>query len=150
MIQHTEKQVYDFLKKIMEDKNFNVYRGFLPANNFEDRENGRKTNDYFPFVILRTLDFSQERTGFQAYGAVANFEIWIGTKEEKEEDYLKNLAVGDYIREKLLEAPTIDGGFALVQDKEYKVTFHSDVSEPYFYSRIEFAVYAEPIEPIIK
>lgn len=47
MIQHTEKHLYDFLKKIMEeetmkDKGFKVYRGFLPSNKFEDRENGKK------------------------------------------------------------------------------------------------------------
>jgi len=28
----------------MENKGFNVYRGFLPQNNFEDRENGKKTS----------------------------------------------------------------------------------------------------------
>ena len=155
MIQHTEKHLYDFLKTIMEEENmknkgFKVYRGFLPSNNFEDRENGKKTNDYFPFIILRAVEFSQERAGIQSYDATANFEIWIGTKEKKEEDYLNNLSVGDYIRQKLLEAPTIDGGFAVVQDREYKVTFYSDGSDPFFYSKIEFAVYAEPIEPKIR
>jgi hypothetical protein len=145
MIQHTEKHLYDFLKKIMENKGFNVYRGFLPQNNFEDRENGKKTNEYFPFVILRVLEFSQEREGINSYNAFANFEIWIGTKEDKEEDYLNNLAIGDYIREKLLEESTINGNFAVVQSEEYKVTFYSDASDPYFYSRIEFTVYAEPI-----
>ena len=145
MIQHTEKHLYDFLKKIMENKGFNVYRGFLPQNNFEDRENGKKTNEYFPFVILRVLEFSQEREGINSYNAFANFEIWIGTKEDKEEDYLNNLAIGDYIREKLLEESTINGSFAVVQSEEYKVTFYSDASDPYLYSRIEFTVYAEPI-----
>ena len=145
MIQHTEKHLYDFLKKIMENKGFNVYRGFLPQNNFEDRENGKKTNEYFPFVILRVLEFSQEREGINSYNAFADFEIWIGTKEDKEEDYLNNLAVGDYIREKLLEESTVNGSFAVVQSEEYKVTFYSDASDPYFYSRIEFTVYAEPI-----
>ena len=57
---HTEKKIYEFLKKIMKEKGFNVYRGFLPSNSFEDRENGKKTNDYFPFVILRALEFRQE------------------------------------------------------------------------------------------
>ena len=145
MIQHTEKHLYDFLKKIMENKGFNVYRGFLPQNNFEDRENGKKTNEDFPFVILRVLEFSQEREGINSYNAFADFEIWIGTKEDKEEDYLNNLAVGDYIREKLLEESTVNGSFAVVQSEEYKVTFYSDASDPYFYSRIEFTVYAEPI-----
>lgn len=149
MIQHTEKHLYDFLKKIMKDKGFNVYRGFLPSNNFEDRENGKKTNDYFPFVILRATEFSQEREGIHAYDCTADFEVWIGTKEEKEENYLNNLAIGDYIRQKLLEAPTLDGGFAIVQNNEFKVNFYSDASEPYFYSRVSFAVYAEPIEPEI-
>ena len=145
MIQHTEKHLYDFLKKIMKDKGFNVYRGFLPQNNFEDRENGKKTNEYFPFVILRVLEFSQEREGINSYNAFADFEIWIGTKEDKEEDYLNNLAIGDYIREKLLEESTVNGSFAVDQSEEYKVTFYSDASDPYFYSRIEFTVYAEPI-----
>nr|DAM38067.1 MAG TPA: tail completion protein [Caudoviricetes sp.] len=145
MIQHTEKHLYDFLKKIMENKGFNVYRGFLPQNNFEDRENGKKTNEYFPFVILRVLEFLQEREGINSYNAFANFEIWIGTKEDKEEDYLNNLAIGDYIREKLLEESTVNGSFAVDQSEEYKVTFYSDASDPYFYSRIEFTVYAEPI-----
>lgn len=145
MIQHTEKHLYNFLTKIMEDKGFNVYRGFLPQNNFEDRENGKKTNEYFPFVILRVLEFSQEREGINSYNAFADFEIWIGTKEDKEEDYLNNLAVGDYIREKLLEESTVNGSFAVDQSEEYKVTFYSDASDPYFYSRIEFKVYAEPI-----
>ena len=145
MIQHTEKHLYNFLTKIMEDKGFNVYRGFLPQNNFEDRENGKKTNEYFPFVILRVLEFSQEREGINSYNAFADFEIWIGTKEDKEEDYLNNLAVGDYIREKLLEESTVNGSFAVDQSEEYKVTFYSDASDPYFYSRIEFTVYAEPI-----
>ena len=145
MIQHTEKHLYDFLKKIMEDKGFNVYRGFLPQNNFEDRENGKKTNEYFPFVILRVLEFSQEREGINSYNAFADFEIWIGIKEDKEEDYLNNLAIGDYIREKLLEESTVNGSFAVDQSEEYKVTFYSDASDPYFYSRIEFTVYAEPI-----
>lgn len=149
MIQHTEEHVFNFLKKIMEDKGFNVYRGPLPSNRLEDRENGKKTNDYFPFVNLRVEEFSQERMGIQSYDCIANFVIWIGTKEEKEENYLNNLAIGDYIRQKLLEAPTLDGGFALVQNSEFKVTFHSDASEPYFYSRITFSVYAEPIEPNI-
>ena len=66
MIQHTEQHIYDFLEKIMKEKNFNVYRGFLPSNNFEDRENGKKTNDYFPFVILRVIEFSQERQGIHS------------------------------------------------------------------------------------
>lgn len=150
MIQHTEKHLYDFLKTIMEEENmenkgFKVYRGFLPSNNFEDRENGKKTNDYFPFIILRTVEFSQERENFNDYNSFADFEIWIGTKEEKEEDYINNLAVGDYIREKILEESTKNGSFAVDQTKEFKVTFHSDASEPYFYSRITFSVYAEPI-----
>ena len=146
MIQHTEKHLYDFLKKIMEEetmknKGFKVYRGFLPSNDFEDRENGKKTNDYFPFIMLRAVEFSQERENF----SFADFEIWIGSKEEKEEDYINNLAVGDYIREKMLEESTKDESFAVDQTKEFKVTFHSDASEPYFYSRITFSVYAEPI-----
>ena len=150
MIQHTEKHLYDFLKTIMEEKTmkergFKVYRGFLPSNKFEDRENGKKTNDYFPFVILRAVEFSQERENFNDYNSFADFEIWIGIKEEKEEDYVNNLVVGDYIREKILEESTKDGSFAIDQTKEFKVTFHSDTSEPYFYSRIEFTVYAEPI-----
>lgn len=145
MIQHTEKQIFDFLKLIMEEKGFNVYRGFLPSNKLEDRENGKKTNEYFPFIILRATEFSQERENFNDYNSFADFEIWIGTKEEKEEDYLKNLEVGDYIREKLLEESTRDGSFAVDQTREFKVTFHSDASDPYFYSRISFTVYAEPI-----
>ncbi|MBP6280987.1 MAG: hypothetical protein KA384_02930 [Leptotrichiaceae bacterium] len=149
MIQHTEQHIYDFLEKIMKEKNFNVYRGFLPSNNFEDRENGKKTNDYFPFVILRVIEFSQERQGIHSYDCVADFEIWIGTKGEKEEDYLKNLVIGDYIRQKLLESPTINGGFSVVQNQKFNVTFHSDASDPYFYSKINFSVYAEPIEPNI-
>ena len=95
MIQHTEKHLYDFLKKIMEEENmknkgFKVYRGFLPSNDFEDRENGKKTNDYFPFVILRAVEFFQERENFNDYNSFADFEIWIGTKEEKEKDYINN------------------------------------------------------------
>ncbi|MBF1333351.1 MAG: hypothetical protein HXM49_04135, partial [Leptotrichia sp.] len=58
---------------------------------------------------------------------------------------VNNLAVGDYIREKMLEESTKDGSFAIDQTKEFKVTFHSDASEPYFYSRITFSVYAAPI-----
>ena len=45
----------------------------------------------------------------------------------------------------MLEESTKDGSFAVDQTKEFKVTFHSDASEPYFYSRITFSVYAEPI-----
>ena len=45
----------------------------------------------------------------------------------------------------MLEESTKDGSFAIDQTKEFKVTFHSDASEPYFYSRITFSVYAEPI-----
>ena len=68
----------------MKKKGFKVYRGFLPSNNFEDRENGKKTNDYFPFVILWAFEFSQERENFNDYNSFADFEIWIGSKEEKE------------------------------------------------------------------
>ena len=146
MIQHTEQQLYDFLKVIMEEKNFNVYRGFLPENKFEDRENGKKTNEYFPFILLRALEFGQTREGFHNYDCFADFEIWIGTREEKEEDYLKNLATGDYIRQKLLEESTRNGSFAIDQQKEFKVAFYSDRSEPYYDSRISFTVDAEPIE----
>lgn len=146
MIQHTEQQLYDFLKVIMQEKNFNVYRGFLPENKFEDRENGKKTNGYFPFILLRALEFGQTREGFHNYDCFADFEIWIGTREEKEEDYLKNLATGDFIRQKLLEESTRNGSFAINQQKEFKVAFYSDRSEPYYYSRISFTVYAEPIE----
>ena len=145
MIKHTEQHLYNFLKKIMEEKEFNVYRGFLPSNNFEDRENGKKTNDYFPFVILRVTDFSQERTGIQGYDSSADFEIWIGTKEEKEEDYLNNLNIGDYIREKLLEESAVSDSFAVDESKEFRVSFFSDRSEPYFFSKVTFSVYAEPI-----
>ena len=103
---HTEKKIYEFLKKIMEEKGFNVYRGFLSSNSFEDRENGKKTNDYFPFVILRALEFRQDRAGVGYYNAFSDFEIWVGTKEEKEEDYLKNLEMARYIAGKLLEETT--------------------------------------------
>lgn len=145
MIQHTEQQLYDFLKPIVEEKGFNIYRGFLPSNKLEDRENGEKTNEYFPFVILRATEFSQEIENFNDYNSFADFEIWIGIKGEKEEDYLKNLAIGDYIRQKLLEESTKEGSFAVNQTREFKVTFHSDASYPYFYSRVTFTVYAEPI-----
>ena len=52
---HTEKKIYEFIKKIMKEKGFKVYRGFLPSNSFEDRENGKKTKDYLPFVIFNYI-----------------------------------------------------------------------------------------------
>ena len=48
------------------------------------------------------------------------FEIWIGSKEEKEEDYINNLVVGDYIREKMLEEVPKMESFAVDQTKEFK------------------------------
>ena len=148
---HTEKKIYEFLKKIMKEKGFNVYRGFLPSNSFEDRENGKKTNDYFPFVILRALEFRQDRAGVDYYNAFSDFEIWVGTKEDKEEDYLKNLEIARYIAGKLLEETTRvknnigNAEFVLEQNKEIKVAFYSDQANPYFYSRLKFTAYAEPI-----
>ena len=112
----------------------------MPSNSFEDRENGKKTNDYFPFVILRALEFRQDRAGVDYYNAFSDFEIWVGTKEDKEEDYLKNLEIARYIAGKLLEETT-----KVKQNKEIKVTFHSDQANPYFYSRLKFTAYAEPI-----
>lgn len=163
MIKDTEEQIYNYLVEIMEEKNknlmeewplsesgeifkgFKVYRGFLPDNKFEDRMNGEKTNDYFPFILLKITEFSQRRENYNDYNSFANFAIWIGTKGEKNEDYLKNLMIGDYIRDKLLKESTIDKGFAIDQIKEFNVTFHKDQADSYFYSRIEFTVYLEPI-----
>ena len=148
---HTEKKIYEFLKKIMKEKGFNVYRGFLPSNSFEDRENGKKTNDYFPFVILRIAEFRQNRDGVGYYNAFSDFEIWVGTKEEKQEDYSNNLETARYIARKLLEETTKvrndtdSAGFAIDQNKEIRVLFRSDQAYPYFFSRVTFTAYAEPI-----
>lgn len=156
MIQHTEKQIYDYLQKIIDEKNVNmgdkykVYRGFLPSNSFEDRENGEKSNNYFPFVILRALSYEQRVAGFGQGDSYADFEIWIGTKEEKEEDYINNLAMGDFIREKLLENSTVENGFSIDQSKDFRVEFYSDQSKPYYYSKINFTVFAEPIQSKVK
>ena len=151
MIQDTESQLFDFLVEIMREKNFNVYRGFLPKNRTEDRARyNTKTNEYFPFIMLRVLNFSQVREGFHNYDCFAEFEIWIGTKEEEKEDYINNLAIGDYIRQQLMEESMRNGSFAIDQTKKFNVEFYSDQVEPYYYSRVSFTVFAEPIESNIK
>ncbi|QXW65656.1 hypothetical protein KX935_07840 [Streptobacillus moniliformis] len=160
MIVNTERHLYDFLKRILTkeklksfcdgiiDYDINIYRGFLPTNDFADRENGNKTNNYFPFVLLRIVNFSQETIGINSYEAPVDIEIWIGTKEEKEEDYIKNLALGDYIRQQLLSEVHKKGAFAVDVTKNFSVNFFSDKQEPFFYSKIDFVVYGEPVEPI--
>lgn len=147
MIQHTEKHIYDFISEIMKNKGFNVYRGIIPSNDFEDRENGKKTNDYFPFVVIRVITFNQVTESIDYYDCDVDFEIWVGTKEDKEENYIKNLEIGDYIRQELLTESSKQGSFIINTNKEFKVTFHSDRNEPYFFSKITFSVYGEPISP---
>ncbi len=143
MIIDVEKQVYDFLVKIMEGKGFNIYRGFLPTNDFKDRESGKKTNDYFPFVILRVIKGNQNIVSNLCN---IDFELWIGTKEDKEEDYLKNLSIGEYVREKLLDKTYEENSFTVNLNEDYGVEFVSDTANPYFYSKVYFTVYGEPIE----
>ena len=61
------------------------------------------------------------------------------------------MEIARYIAGKLLEETTKvknnigNAEFVLEQNKEIKVTFHSDQANPYFYSRLKFTAYAEPI-----
>ncbi len=160
MILNTEQHLYEFLKKILQkdelnkyrggliDYDINLYRGFLPTNDFANREKGEKTNDYFPFVLLRINNFSQKTIGINSYLVPVNVEIWIGTKEEKESDYIKNLAIGDYIRQRILTVIGEENGFIMDVEKEFKVEFFSDRQDPFFYSQINFTVYGEAVEPL--
>ena len=142
MIKHTEEKIFEFLDKELSNKGIKVYRGFLPQKSFEDRENGNYKEN-FPY-----------------YDSPVEFEIWVATKENGENDYLENLSLANEIMEKLLEETTkpvkdkllnIDNqgsGFVIDQTKEFKVSFHSDQYRPYFFSRISFSVYGEAISSV--
>ena len=109
---------------------------------------------------MRIVEFKQERAGIDYYDSPVEFEIWVATKENGENDYLENLSLANEIMEKLLEETTkpvkdkllnIDNqgsGFVIDQTKEFKVSFHSDQYRPYFFSRISFSVYGEAISSV--
>ncbi|MBR8700239.1 hypothetical protein IX317_000639 [Fusobacterium sp. DD29] len=137
MISDVEKSLFQFLKGILTDKGVNVYRGVLPDNNHLDRENGKKTNEYFPFVLIRISHFEQSRSGIDVYDAFADIELWIGTKEQ---DYLEHLELGDYLRGKFLETSTIDGKYAVKQEIPFSVDFYADDKEPFYFSTARFRV----------
>lgn len=159
MIKYTEEKIFEFLDKELSNKGIKVYRGFLPQKSFEDRENGNYKEN-FPYVTLRIVEFKQERAGIDYYDSPVEFEIWVATKENGENDYLENLSLANEIMEKLLEETTkpvkdkllnIDNqgsGFVIDQTKEFKVSFHSDQYRPYFFSRISFSVYGEAISSV--
>ena len=156
MIKHTEEKIFEFLEKILSEKDIKVYRGFLPQKSFEDRENGNY-KESFPYVTLRIVEFKQERAGIDYYNSPVEFEIWVASKEEQEKNYLENLETAHFIMEKLLEETTkpardkllnIDkqgSGFVIDQTREFKVSFHSDQYRPYLFSRISFSVYGEAV-----
>lgn len=144
MIKKVEEWLFAFLTEKLKGKEVHLFRGFLPEQKHEDRENGHKTNDYFPFVILRVTNFEQTRTGQDCYDVPISFELWIGTKAEKEEEYLDNLEIGDFLRRELLKKSTKDGSFAIDQSKGFAVDFYSDQLDPYFYSRCNFTVFGVP------
>lgn len=149
MIKDIEEKIYQFLIEILKEKKVQVFRGMLPEKNHEDREKGKQSEDYFPFVLLRVTHFEQTRAGFDAYDTHIDFEFWIGTKEEKEENYINNLELGDFLREKMLEQSTRDNGFALDQAKGFQVDFYSDQAEPYFYSKCQFTTFGIPATSIV-
>lgn len=147
MIMTIEQRLYDFLCEKLKDKGFNVYRGFLPENDHETREqSNKKKNEYFPFVILRITHFEQSRVGIDTYLTPIDFELWIGTKEDKEEDYIKNLSIGDFLRKELLIQSTQDKLFAIDASYPFTVDFYSEESEPYFYSMCKFRAFGIPEE----
>ena len=100
MIKHTEEKIFEFLDKELSNKGIKVYRGFLPQKSFEDRENGNYKEN-FPYVTLRIVEFKQERAGIDYYDSPVEFEIWVATKENGENDYLENLSLANEIMEKV-------------------------------------------------
>lgn len=144
MIKNMENRIFLFLEEKLKGKGVHLFRGFLPEQKHEDREKGQKTHDYFPFVILRVTNFEQTRTGQDSYDVPISFELWIGTKATKEEEYIDNLSLGDFLRQELLRESTKEGSFAINQAKGVTVDFYSDQLDPYFYSRCQFTAFGIP------
>lgn len=144
MIITVEKMLYDFLEKKLDGKGIKVYRGLLPETKHSDREEGKEKNKLFPFALLRLNEFKQTRTNTSGYDVPVDFEIWIGTKLETEEDYLKNLEIGDYLKQEFLNNSLLDGKFSVDQSFPFSVEYFSDEMYPYFYSLCKFRVYGIP------
>ena len=141
MIKTIEENLYNFLVEKLKGKNINVYRGVLPDNRYVDREKGNKTNNYFPFVLLRIVHFEQTREGINSYDAFLNVELWIGTKEI---EYIQHLEIGDFLREEFLKTSTVNNKFAIDQSEPYTTDFYSEEKDPFFFSISRFKVLGCP------
>ena len=135
MILEVEKLIFDFLVEKLKDKNITVYHGLLPEINHEDREEGKSEKDLFPFAILRVTKFEQTRNGIDSYDVPVDLEVWLGSKMDKEEDYLKK---------EFLNESTVDGKFAIDQSFPFSIEYFTAETEPYFYSVCRFRVFGIP------
>lgn len=141
MIVKVENLVYDFLVEKLKDKNIKVYHGLLPKIKHEDKEEGKSEKDLFPFAILRVTKFEQTRKGIDNYDVPIDFEIWLGSKMDDDNDYLANLSIGDYLKKEFLNESTVDGKFAVDQSFPFSIEYFSAEAEPYFYSVCRFRVF---------
>lgn len=146
---NTENVLFRFLEKITNEKNleenkdYKIYRGSLPNRKLKTREENGDTKLY-PCVVLRILSHRQIRTGINGYDCDVSFEIIIGTVNE---EYISNLAMGDYIREKLMNKLVDEAGMSFNQDKEFKIETYNDEYGSFVFSRITFTLYGFPVEP---
>nr|DAS86685.1 MAG TPA: hypothetical protein [Caudoviricetes sp.] len=141
MIVKTEEKIYNFLKGKLSYKGINVYRGTLPETKHSDREEREDVKKLFPFVLLRLTEFKQTRTGIDSYDVPVDFELWIGTKLDDETDYLKNLEIGDYLKQEFLGLSSLEWGFSVDQSAPFSVEYFNDEMYPYFYSLCRFKIF---------
>lgn len=145
---NTEQALYDFLENIMREEKFNVFRGTVPKLKHKDREmlDEKEIKKIYPCVILRIISTLQVRENLSGYISDLTFEIVVGTKNE---DYLENMKVADYIKDKLLDCLYSETGFVINQNRDFKIEYYNDEYYPFIFSKIVFTLVGTPVFPNI-
>ena len=149
MISRQEEYVFNFLKEVVNSMyeenitslNFNVYRGYLPNSkvDFATQTKEEQGDDkYFPFFLLRVLDYEHLRSGIDTYNTRCDFELAIGMKIEDPQEYLDVVRVSEFVCEKLMSNSTIKNKFNADQTKPFKMQWFKDQAKPYMYCVCSF------------
>ena len=149
MISRQEQYVFDFLEEVVEGiysddvstLDFKVYRGYLPNSKVDfstQTKNEENDDKYFPFFLLRVLDYEHLRTGIDTYVTRCDFEVAIGMKIEDPQEYLDVVKVSEYLCDKLMSETTIKNKFNVDQTKPFKMQWFKDQAKPYMYCLCSF------------
>ncbi len=154
MVSKQEIMLHDFFKNLVANEielnGFKVFRGYLPNSKIDFTKGPNPEEEFFPYLILRVLNYEHIRTGIDTYDSNCDFELWVGAKIQEPEEYMELVKKTEKIEEKLLEKTTDNKGFIVDQTKPFKMQWFKDQTMPYMYALISFSTKGNVILSKIK